>query len=124
MSIDINGEITVGEIAKPATITSTATSAGVDITSFEGKLKCTLNVGAVSGTSPVNTAKLQDSADDSTYADISGATYSAVSAANSIESIAVDTRSTDKYIRAVQTLTGTSPSFASALYYAGQKKVR
>jgi|TARA_Y100000310_G_scaffold84340_1_gene81165 hypothetical protein len=124
MSIDINGEITVADLDKPDVHTSTATGTGLDISSYEGKIKVTLICGTVGGTSPTNACKIQDSADDSTYADVTGATFTTVTASNSNESIAVDTRGVNKYIRSVQTIGGTSPTFDSVVVTAGIKKVR
>ncbi len=124
MSLDINGEITDVDVDKPDVHVATATGAGVDITSYEGKLKVTLTVGTVGGTSPTLDVKLQDSSDNSTFADITGATYTQVIASDAHQSIALDTRSTKKWIRSVQTIAGTSPTFDSGIHFAGMKKVR
>ncbi len=124
MSIDVNGEITVGDFDKPDVHTSTATGTGVDISTYQGKIKVTLICGTVGGTSPTNACKLQDSEDDSTYADITGATFTTVTASNSNESIALDTRGAGKYVRSVQTIGGTTPTYDSVVTFAGIKKVR
>lgn len=71
-----------------------------------------LQVTAFAGTSV--TVKIQDSADNSTFADVSGLAFTAVSAAPAAQRIAA-TGTLRRYVRAVTTGTFTSATFAVAL---------
>jgi len=119
---DAHGELTVTPSFRPAARTATGNGTGVDVSQYHGRLKVTQEIGTVSGTSPTCDTKIQDSDDDSSYADVSGLTFTQVTAQNNSQSIAVDTRKVRKFIRAVHTIGGTSPSFTSAVLVIGQKK--
>ena len=90
---------------------------------YVGSLKLVLDSAAGTGTSPTLDVKVQDSADDTTFADISGLTFAQVINAASLQSLGVDTRAVRRYIRGVSTITGTTPSFTCALVAVGQKQV-
>jgi hypothetical protein len=56
--------------------------------------------------------KIQDSADNSTFADVSGYTLTQVTTTDSLQSLSIDKRLVRRYVRAVFTIGGTSsPSF-------------
>ena len=100
---------------RPQAATASANGTGVDTQGFaEGMV--VLEVGAVSGTTPTLDVKLQESDDNSTFTDISGATFTQVTAANSsqVKRLAELNVSRKRYIRAVATIAGTTPSFAVA----------
>ena len=113
-----SGIITLSRIAAR---TSTVTGTGVDVSGYTGPLMIVQDVGTVSGTSPTLAGKLQDSPDDSTYTDISGATFTSVTASNSTQTIQVNADSVAKYIRYVGTIGGTSPSFTMGVTAIGMK---
>ncbi len=101
--------------------TSTVTATGVDVSDYIGSIAIVQDVGTVSGTTPTLDGKLQDSADDSSYADVSGASFTQVTASNSKQVIHVDTRALRKYVRYVGTIDGTTPSFAMGVSIIGLK---
>lgn len=97
------------ELISNATITSTSQSAV--IAPAKNTLICHLKVtGTVSGTSPNMAVKLQDSSDGVNWVDIPSATFTAVTATNSFQRLVVS--NVGAMVRAVATITGTSPSFA------------
>lgn len=102
---------------RPSAQTATANGTAVDTQGYNS-LACTLEVGAVSGTSPTLDVKLQESdTSGGTYTDISGATFTQVTAANSSQVIRLDglnTGSRKRFIRAAATIAGTTPSFTLA----------
>lgn len=106
--------------------TATGNGDGVDVSGYQGKLKATLNFSAGGGTdSPTMDVKIQDSADDITYADVSGLTFAQVTdGAAAFESIAIDTRGVRKWIRAVRTIAGTNPTFDGATSAVGQTQIQ
>jgi len=75
----------------------------------------------VSGTTPSLAGKIQESADGSTnWSDISGATFTAVTGSDNLQSISFDR--TQRYVRYVGTISGTSPSFLTAALIGEQRK--
>lgn len=120
--IDFNNEAQAVELAPAAARTATANGTGVDIRDFQGILKVLLNIGAVTGTAPTLDVKIQDSADNSTFADVTGYAFAQQTAAANL-ALGIDTRNLRRYIRAVMTIGGTTPSFPCAILAIGQKQV-
>ena len=64
--------------------------------------------------------KIQESADGTTWTDISGATFTTVTATDNVQAITFDR--SQRYVRYVGAVGGTSPSFALAVFISEQKK--
>ncbi len=110
-------------VSKPDRETSTVTGAAVDLNGYIGGLEIYQSVGTVSGTSPTLDGKIQDSADGSTgWADISGETWTQVTASDANQAITISADSAKRYIRYVGTIAGTTPSFDLAVIGYGQQK--
>lgn len=105
--------------------TVTANGSAVDIQQYSEDVMFTLMSIALTGTTPTLDVKIQGSADGSTgWADISGATFTQVTdAADAHESIVVDSDAAPRYIRAVATIAGTTPSGCFGVSMAGFKQV-
>lgn len=126
MPIDVESNVKLLELAAPAAVTATGNGTGVDRTGLEGRGVALLASAAGTGTTPTLDVKLQDSADDVTYADIVGATFTQVTgAAAAFEKIAVelDLSGIKKFIRAVDTVGGSTPSFTRSIMLAAAAKV-
>jgi len=119
--IDVHNELLASNLIA-GTYTANVDGAGIDLQGYQGVLKVILSSGDGGGTGPTLDAKIQDSADNSTFADISGKVFTQVISA-SIQSLAIDTRAVKRYIRAVLTITGTSPTFGLAVTAVGQKQI-
>ena len=119
---DITGPLTQTSVSAIAARTSTVTATGVDVRGYKGGLVVQQLVGVVSGTTPTLDGKLQQSSDNSTWSDISGATFTQVTATDSFQKIGVDVRLTGGYIRYVGTIAGTTPSFTMGIVLLGQKE--
>ena len=104
----------------PRTVTTTITGSAADLITGDGRCVAVQQVGAVSGTTPVLAGKIQESADSSTWTDISGATFTNVSAADNVQAITFDR--TQRYVRAAFTLGGSSPSADVCIAVGQQKK--
>jgi hypothetical protein len=105
----------------PRTATGTITGSAVDLVTADGRCFAVQQVGTVTGTSPSLSGKIQESADGSTnWSDISGATFTAVTATDNVQAISFDR--TLRYVRYVGTISGTSPSFPLAVIIGEQKK--
>lgn len=121
---DLYSGVDVMELIAPARKTATANGTGVDIRDYEGKLTAILTSSAGGGTTPTLAVKLQDSADNSSFADVSGATFTGLTdAADATEAIAVEANALRRYVRAVITIGGTNPTFDMAVLLIGRKKV-
>lgn len=119
---DLNGPLTQTSVSAIAARTSTVTATGVDVRGYKGGLVVQQLVGVVSGTTPTLDGKLQQSSDNSTWSDISGATFTQVTASDSFQKIGIDVRQTGGYIRYVGTIAGTTPSFTMGVVLLGQKE--
>ena len=105
----------------PRTATGTLTGSAIDMITGDGRCFAVQQVGTVTGTSPSLAGKFQESADGSTnWADISGATFTSVSATDNVQAITFDR--TQRYVRYVGTISGSSPSFILAVLVGEQKK--
>jgi hypothetical protein len=105
----------------PAAKTSTFNSSSVDLQQYVQPAKMIVNVGTVSGTTPTLDGKVQDSADNSTFADVTGYTFTQVTASG-IASLAIDPRAVRRYVRYVGTIAGTTPSFTMGVELVGRTK--
>jgi len=103
--------------------TATANGTGVDLQDYVNvggrQMKAYLNVGAKSGTSPTLTVKMQDSTDNSTFTDISGATFTQATTTTTEE---IHFQTTNRYVRAVATIGGSSPSFTFSTILLAEKR--
>jgi len=98
-------------------------------TDFVGGLAVFLRAKNTAGSTPTLDIKLQESDDDSTYTDISGAAFTQVTDAGTLaavsEKIVVNVEACKKYIRAVKDIGGTSsPAFMTTCVAVGVKQVR
>lgn len=113
-------EAGTGNSIRPQTATATVTGQSVDLNDADQNCFAVQEVGAVSGTTPTLDTKVQESSDNSTWTDITGATFTQVTASN--KSQAINFKRTKRYTRLVGTIAGTTPSFAVAGQIFGQKK--
>jgi hypothetical protein len=105
----------------PDNKTSTVTGTGVDLLAGDNRCFAIQHVGPVTGTSPTLDGKLQESDTlGSGYGDISGATFTQVTASNNLQVITFDR--TKRYVRYVGTIAGTSPDFTVGVVIGEQKK--
>lgn len=114
VAVTVEGQSTVGQEAVRVlhalgAETATGNSASVDnAVSTSNGAAAYLHVTAASGTTPSLTVKVQHSADNSTWVDLT--TLNAVTSSNSYQRKTV-TGTVNRYLRAYFTITGTTPSF-------------
>lgn len=121
---DLQGQLTVTQLSTPQARTATFTSTSLDTKDYEGDLLMTQDIGAVAGTTPTLDGKLQDSADNSAWADVTGETFTQVTVSSNLQTKRVDKRVARRYVRYAGTIAGTSPSFTMSVTIAGQKKTQ
>src|SRR5262249_48016450 len=120
---DLANQTVQGAGLNPQQLGSGATSGtGVDLLAGDGRCFAIQITGAVGGTSPTLDGKIQESdSSGSGYADISGATFSQVTAANNVQVISFER--TKRYVRYVGTVGGSStPTVLAAIFIGEQKK--
>src|SRR5262245_24871764 len=118
---DLANQAALKNGASPQTATATVTGTGVDMIDADHRCFAVQQVGTVSGTAPTLDGKIQESDTiGSGYTDISGATFSQVTASTNLQVISFER--TKRYLRYVGTIAGTSPSFALAALLGEQKK--
>ena len=104
-------------------VTSTATSSAIDLLEYDGDVLLVLDSAAGTGTSPTLDVKITNSdASSGTYTDLSGATFTQVVDAASMQTLVINKDSAERYIKIVQTITGSSPSFTFSVNLIGVKK--
>ena len=104
-------------------VTSTATSSAIDLLEYDGDVLLVLDCAAGTGTSPTLDVKITNSvASSGTYTDLSGATFTQVVDAASMQTLVINKDSAERYIKIVQTITGSSPSFTFSINLIGVKK--
>lgn len=128
MSTDQNlgDHLQVIEMLAPARKTTTETGSAIDLQQYVGAMKVVLSSSAGGGTTPTLDVKLTEcDTSGGTYTDVSGAAFTQVTnAADSTEAITLNADSCKRYIKAVATIAGTSPTFDMALVAVGVKQVR
>tara|TARA_S200000501_G_scaffold110296_1_gene103625 strand:- start:7484 stop:7867 length:384 start_codon:yes stop_codon:yes gene_type:complete len=106
-----------------AAVTSTATSAAIDLLEYDGDVSLILTSAAGTGSSPTLDVKVQDSdASGGTYGDLSGATFTQVTGSVSMQVITFCKDEAKRYIKIVQTIGGSTPSFTFNINGVALKK--
>lgn len=104
--------------------TASLDGTSIDIQDYEGVCLCILNSGAASaGTTPTLNCKIQHSDDDSTFADLTGATFTEVTDSAAVhEAIAINASEVKRYIKLVGTIAGSEATFDFGASFVGCKK--
>jgi len=106
-----------------AAVTSTATSAAIDLKEYDGDVSLILTSAAGTGSSPTLDVKVQDSdASGGTYGDLSGAAFTQVTDSASMQVITFSKDEAKRYIKIVQTVGGSTPSFTFSINGLALKK--
>lgn len=110
-------------IRPQAALTASANGGGIDLQLSSGPIHAIICAGATDFTSGDETyvVKLQESSDNSTFTDISGASVS-ITAQNTTVYISTNQRM-KRYVRAVITIAGTTPSALVSVYVFSRKEI-
>ena len=113
---------TVLSFAPNDVVAADSNETGVDLQDYEGDI--TLILDAEAGGSGVTYAvKVQDSADNSTFADVTDLAFTTTTANTAlVESLVVNTDEIRRYARVVIDVTGSSPAGAVSVVGLGRKK--
>ncbi len=121
---DLPGSTTFTVIQPSAAVAANTNSAVLDLAPYQGVVSVMLNAGAATaGTNPVLQEAIWDSADNSSFAAVSGAAFTNVTnAANSGQEYGLDTRACRRYMKVVGTVSGANASFPVGIAVLGQLK--
>src|SRR5947209_20472367 len=99
---DIPSNAILGAGLTPRTLTTSVNGTGADFISGDGRCTAIQQVGTLAGTSPSLTGKIQESSDQTTWSDVTGATFTAVTTNDNVQAISFDR--TKRYLRYVGTV--------------------
>lgn len=102
--------------------TATGQTSGIDLQTYDGDVVFLLDSAAGSGTSPTLDVTIEDSADNSSFAAISGAAFTQVTGTASAQKLVVNKDSARRYVRVKYTIGGSSPSFTFSVNAVGVTK--
>jgi hypothetical protein len=122
--VNVGDHLSVLDILPVAAVTSSGNGTGVDLQQYAGQVAIVLDAHNVAGTTPTMDVKVQDSADNSSFADISpSVAFTQVTTTDSVQKLVVNKDNLRRYIRVVKTIGGTSsPQYLlSAKAYAIKK---
>lgn len=105
--------------AVSAADTAAATGSGVDLQDYEGPVVITQNHGVSTGTLD---GKIQDSANNSSFADVSGLAFKQETTTAGIQKLVVQSKQVRRYIKYVGTV-GTGPQVVSVSMVGVKKSV-
>ena len=116
-------KVTVVAGVATAAVTSTATSSAIDLLEYDGDVVLILDSAAGGGSSPTLDIKLTECATTGgTYTDLSGATFTQVVDAASMQTLTINKDSSKRFVKIVQTIGGSSPTFTFSINLIGLKK--
>lgn len=99
--------------------TAAATSSGVDLIGYDSPVIITQHKGAGTGTLD---GKIQDSADNSSFADVSGLTFTQETTGAGIQKLVFNPKSVRRYIKYVGTI-GTGPQIVGVSLQGVKKTI-
>ena len=114
--------LTVLSFAPNDVVTATGNKTGVDLLDYEGDITMILDAEA-GGSGVTYAVKVQDSSDNSTFGDVSGAAFTTTSADTAlVETLTVNTDEIKRYARVVITVAGGTGAGAVSVTALGRKK--
>jgi len=103
-------------------VAASANRTGVDLVDYEGDIMAILDAEA-GGASVTYAVKIQDSADNSTFGDVSGLAFTTTDANTALrETLRINSDEVKRYIRAVITVAGGTGTGAVSVVALGSKK--
>jgi hypothetical protein len=102
--------------------TATGQTSGIDLQQYDGDVVFVLDSAAGTGASPTMDVTIEDSADNSSFAAITGAAFTRVAGTASAQKLVISKDEARRYVRVKYTIGGTSPSFTFSVNGIGVKK--
>lgn len=112
--------VNVLKLAAAATITENTNGSAVDLRPYDGDVKLVLNASATGGADETLDVKIQHSSDNSSWSDAGVAFAQVTNAAASFQVLNVTAEQFKRYIRAVDTVAGTTPTVTRSVELVGR----
>jgi phenylalanyl-tRNA synthetase beta subunit len=120
--LNLGTKTTLLSLSASDVVTATVNRTGVDLVDYEGDIMAILDAEA-GGASITYAVKIQDSADNSTFADVSGLAFTTTDANTALqETLKINSNEVRRYIRAVITVAGGTGAGAVSVVALGSKK--
>lgn len=116
---DFPASAQVGAGLYPTSLTATTNGPAVDLAAGDGPCFAVQHVGDCPGDGTLD-GKIEQSADGTSWAAVSGATFAQVDGPDAVQVIRFDR--TARYVRWVGTLAGAAPEFVVAVLIGQQRK--
>jgi hypothetical protein len=120
--VNFGDQLQVIDLLPVAAVTATGNATSVDLQALDGEIAIIMDSAAGTGTTPTLNVKLQDSDDNSAFADVSGAAFTQVAASASVQKMSINKDEIRRYVRIVKTVGGTTPSFLVSIKGVGLMK--
>lgn len=128
MNLDPKNQHTITSARDSAAFAASANVTAIDLRDYIGNVTVVFNIGAATaGTNPTYDASLQSGAASNGSDAVAFSPAVAITQATgaSLQSVNVDTRQANRYLKIVQTIGGTSsPSFPIGITLIGTKQVQ
>lgn len=108
-------------IADAAGVTANGNGTAFDLRPYDGDIRLMLNANTVGGTTPTLDVKIQESEDNSTWTD-SGVAFTQVTSGASFQVKVATAEQFKRYIRVVDTVGGTTPSFGRSVNLVAKRR--
>lgn len=112
--------IEIKSVAAAADVTATGNGSAFDLRPYDGSVKLVLDCAAGASATTLD-VKIQHSDNGTTWTDASVA-FAQVGTTASFQVLNVHAEQFKRYIRAVDTVAGTTPSFARSVTFAGHRR--
>lgn len=107
-------------LAPAGRITASGNGVGVDTSAYKGICLLVLNASATEGAGQTGAVKLQHSDTlNGTYTDTGDSFAAVTSAATSVQTIMTNANKFKRYVRAVDTMAGTTPAYTRSVMLVG-----
>jgi hypothetical protein len=103
-------------------VTANTNGSSFDLRPYDGDIRLILNANTVGGTTPTLDVKIQESDDGTTWTD-SGVAFTQVTSGSSFQVLVATAEKFKRYIRAVDTVGGTNPSFGRSVNLVAKKRM-
>jgi hypothetical protein len=122
--MNLGDQAQVLDLLPVAAVTADGNGTGIDLQSLAGEICVLADVSApVAGTTPTLDLKIQESADNSSFSDVTGGAFAQVTSAASVQKLSLNKDELKRYIRIVKDIGGTSsPQYLASAKVVGLKK--
>lgn len=116
--------VEIKPMAQSAVVTAAVNGAAFDLRPYDGEVKLVLSSAAGTGTNPTLDVKIQHSDDGATGWADTGTSFAQVTnaAGGSYQVLNVTAEKFKRYIRTVDAVGGTTPSFARGVHIVGSRR--